>query len=333
MRLGANIVGSSHDEVATLARLAEDLGYHSLWRGEAYGGDAVVPLAWAGAVTSRVKLGSAILQMPARTPTMTAMTAISLDQLSGGRAILGLGMSGPQVVEGWHGVPYTAPLRTTEEYVAIVRRIFAGDQRLTFEGERYRIPYSGPDGTGLGKPLRPGIHTRPDIPIYLAAIGPKNVELTTRIADGLLPMLWNPYRVKEAFGETFAAVDLTRFDIAPTVPVAVGDDVASCRDKVRPLIALYVGGMGAKHKNFYNALVRRYGYEDAAEAVQDAYLDGRRRDAIALVPDALVDELALVGPRSRVADQVSAWAASGVGTLIVASPSRTNLEAVAAAAA
>ncbi len=333
MRLGANIVGSSHDEVATLARLAEDLGYHSLWRGEAYGGDAVVPLAWAGAVTSRVKLGSAILQMPARTPTMTAMTAISLDQLSGGRAILGLGMSGPQVVEGWHGVPYTAPLRTTEEYVAIVRRIFAGDQRLTFEGERYRIPYSDPDGTGLGKPLRPGIHTRPDIPIYLAAIGPKNVELTTRIADGLLPMLWNPYRVKEAFGETFAAVDLTRFDIAPTVPVAVGDDVASCRDKVRPLIALYVGGMGAKHKNFYNALVRRYGYEDAAEAVQDAYLDGRRRDAIALVPDALVDELALVGPRSRVADQVSAWAASGVGTLIVASPSRTNLEAVAAAAA
>jgi F420-dependent oxidoreductase-like protein len=260
---------------------------------------------------------------------MTAMTAQSLDQLSGGRFILGLGMSGPQVVEGWHGVPYQAPLATTEEYIAILRRIFAGDERVTFDGRRFQLPYHGPHGTGLGKAMRPGLHTRPDIPIYLAAIGPRNVELATTIADGLLPMLWNPHRVKEGLGDALSGVSPDRFVIAPTVPVVVGDDVQACRDKVKPLVGMYVGGMGAKGKNFYNALVRRYGFEQAAEDIQDAFLAGRRSDAIALVPDELVDEVALVGPKERIADHLDAWKRSGISTSIIASPTTTSLEVMA----
>jgi F420-dependent oxidoreductase-like protein len=329
VELGTNIVGQTADRVVSLARKAEALGLHSLWRGEAYGGDAVVPLAWAAAHTSRIRLGSSILQIPARTPAMTAMTAQSLDVMSDGRFVLGLGMSGPQVVEGWHGVPYRAPLGTTEEYVAIVRRIFAGDQRVSFSGQHFQIPYHGADGTGLGKPLRPGLTSRADIPVYLAAIGPKNVALATRIADGLLPMLWNPYRVKEGFGDVLAGTSLATFAVAPTVPVAVGDDIAACRDKVRPIIGLYVGGMGARGRNFYNSLVRRYGFDDAADKIQDTYLDGRQQEAIALVPDELVDELALVGPKERVRDQLAAWQASGVSTLIIATPSTVNLETLA----
>jgi F420-dependent oxidoreductase-like protein len=329
MQLGANLSANDRETLVGLARRAEDLGLHSLWRGEAYGGDAVVPLAWAAAHTSRILVGSAILQIPARTPAMTAMTAQSLDQLSGGRFILGLGMSGPQVVEGWHGVAYQAPLGSTDEYVAILRRIFAGDDRVTFEGRRYQLPYRGPDGTGLGKAMRPGLHTRADIPIYLAAIGPRNVKLAAKVADGLLPMLWNPHRVKEGLGDALSGVSLETFAVAATVPVVVGDDVQACRDKVKPLIGMYVGGMGAKDKNFYNALVRRYGFEQAAEQIQDAYLTGRRRDAIALVPDQLVDEIALVGPKERIAEHLEAWPDSGVSTLIIAAPTSTSLQVMA----
>ncbi|MCU1345710.1 MAG: putative F420-dependent oxidoreductase [Acidimicrobiia bacterium] len=329
MHLGANVGGSDPQKLIDFAQFAEGLGVHSLWCGEAYGGDAVVPLAWAAAHTSRIKLGTAILQMPGRTPAMTAMTALSFDQLSGGRLILGLGMSGPQVVEGWHGRPYVDPLGTTEEYVAILRRIFQGADKVTFDGRHFQLPYHGPDGTGVGKAMRPGLHTRPDLPIFVAAIGPKNIALTTRVADGLLPMLWNPYRVKEALGSSLAGALREGFTIAPTVPVVVGDDVAACRDKVKPLIGLYVGGMGAKGKNFYNTLVCRYGYEEAAGKIQAAYLEGRRAEAIAMVPDELVDELALVGPKERIAERIEPWKQSGTDLLIVSGPTRTSLTVLA----
>jgi F420-dependent oxidoreductase-like protein len=315
--------------MAALATSAESLGYASVWRGEAYGGDAVSVLAFAAAHTSRIQLGTAILQMPARSAAMTAMTAISLDHLSGGRAMLGLGMSGPQVVEGWHGVPYQAPLATTADYVAIVRKVIAGEDRVEHDGRQLQLPYVGPGATGLGRAIKPGMHTRPDIPVYLAAIGPKNVALAARIADGLLPMLWNPYRWKEVYGDALSGANERPFEIIPTVPIAIGDDIASCRDKVRPLIGMYVGGMGAKGRNFYNDLIQRYGYEDAAVEVQDRYLAGDRRAALSALPDRLIDELALVGDEGRVADQVAAWKDSGVTTLVLASAGERVLRAMA----
>jgi F420-dependent oxidoreductase-like protein len=210
-------------------------------------------------------------------------------------------------------------LRTTRECIEIVRAIFRGEGPIEHEGLRYQLPWRGDGSTGLGKPMRPGLHTRSDIPVLIAAIGPKNVALAVEVADGLLPMLWNPVRWRDAFGDALGGVDLSRFDIAPTVPIAIGDDIGTCRDKVRPLIGLYVGGMGAKGKNFYNDLVRRYGFEAEAENVQDLYLGGDRKAAVAAVPDRLVDELALVGPREHIAEQLEVWAASGVGTLILAS--------------
>lgn len=323
MKLGIHI-GGKPEFVAERARLAESLGYSSLWSGEGYGGDVVVPLAWAAAHTERIPLGSAIMQMPGRTPAMTAMTALSLSLYSGDRFVLGLGTSGPQVVEGWHGVPFRKPLAMTEEYVAILRKIFRAEGRIEHAGEFFELPYRGPDGTGVGKPLRSAFRPR-DIPIYLAAIGPKNVALARRVADGLLPMLWNPFRARHVYGD----IDTSAFDVAPSVPVAIGVDVAACRDEVRPTIATYVGGMGAKGHNFYNELVSRYGYEDAAATVQDLYLSGDRTGAVAAVPDALVDEVALVGDRGRVAEQLDAWKSSGVTTLILASPSRDAMTTVA----
>jgi F420-dependent oxidoreductase-like protein len=238
-------------------------------------------------------------------------------------------MSGPQVVEGWHGLPYVDPLGTTEEYIAIVRQILAGGDKVTFEGKHFHLPYTGPGSTGVGKAMKPGVHTRSDIPIFVAAIGPKNIELTTRVADGLLPMLWNPHRVKEALGDSLAAAMRDGFTIAATVPVVVGDDLHACRDKVKPLIGMYVGGMGAKGKNFYNSLVRRYGYEHAAEEIQNAYLAGRRNEAIAMVPDELVDELALIGPKERIAERIDVWKESGTDILIVSGPTRTSLQVLA----
>ena len=333
MKLGANLVGRDGEQIIAMARLAESLGYDSLWRGEAYGGDAATVLAFAAASTTRIKLGTAIMQMPARTPAMTAMTAISLDHLSGGRAILGLGMSGPQVVEGWHGVPYTAPLQTTEEYVAVVRKMFAADGRVEYHGQRFQLPFRGPGSTGLGKAIRPGMHTRSDIPVHIAAIGPRNVALAARVADGLLPMLWNPYAWKDAFGDSLDAAGGRPFEITPTVPVALGEDVCACRDKVRQLIGMYVGGMGVKGRNFYNDLIRRYGYEQVAEEVQDRYLAGDKRGALAALPDQLVDELALVGDAGRVRDQLAAWRESGVTTLVLASGGERVLTTMAELAA
>jgi F420-dependent oxidoreductase-like protein len=326
MRLGLNLgySGSAMGMDLSLVQEADRLGYHSVWSAEAYGSDAVTPLTWVAARTEKIRVGTAIMQIPGRTPTLTATTALTLDQLSGGRFLLGLGVSGPQVVEGWHGVAFGRPLQKTREYVEIVRAVWKREKPLEFKGDYYQIPYKGPDATGLGKPLKSILHGRPDIPIYLAAIGPKNVALAAEIADGLLPIFFSAERMrvfKEYLDAGFRAAgggkSLERFDVAPTVAVVVGDDVARCRAAIKPQLALYVGGMGARGKNFYNELVSRYGYEGDAKRIQDLYLSGKKEDAAAAVPDALVDEIALCGPKERIGERLGAWKSSGISTLIV----------------
>ena len=325
MRLGLNLGYSGPTFTLNLPLIleAERLGFHSVWAAEAYGSDAVTPLAFVAARTERIYLGSAIMQMPARTPAMTAMTATTLDQLSGGRFLLGIGASGPQVIEGWHGVAYGKPLGRAREYVAVVRAIWQREKPLEHTGEHYQIPYAGPDATGLGKPLKSILHGRADIPIYLAAIGPKNVALAAEIADGWLPVFFSPDRMRmyrpsldAGLAQSGGKKSLATFDIAPTVRIALGDDVAACRTLMKPQLALYIGGMGARGKNFYNDLARRYGYEAAAETIQDLYLSGKKAEAVAAVPDALVDEVALCGPRERIRDRLSAYKEAGVTTLI-----------------
>ncbi len=327
MRLGLNLgySGSSMGLDLSLVQEADRLGYHSVWSAEAYGSDAVTPITWVAAHTSRIGVGTAIMQIPARTPTLTATTAMTLDQLSGGRFLLGLGVSGPQVVEGWHGVAFGKPLVRTREYVGIVRAVWRRERALEFKGQYYEIPYRGPDATGLGKPLKSIIHGRPDIPIYLAAIGPRNVALAAEIADGWLPVFFSPERMSVLKGSLEAGFraagggkSLRTFDVAPTVSVVLGGDASQCRAAVKPHLALYVGGMGARGKNFYNALVSRYGYEAEAKRIQDLYLAGKKDEAAAAVPDALVDEVALCGPRERIKERLAAWRSSGVTTMICA---------------
>jgi F420-dependent oxidoreductase-like protein len=309
---------------AGLAEEAERCGFHSVWTSEAYGSDAVSPLAWVGARTTNVRLGTAIMQMPARSPATTAATVATLDLLSGGRVLLGLGTSGPQVAEGWHGQAWGKPLTRTREYVEIVRAILRREAPLEHHGEHYDIPYSGPGATGLGKPLRIIVHPpRAEVPIYLAAIGPKNVALAAEIADGWLPIFFSPERFAETHGPMLEEGFARRggrpegWDLAAHVPVVLTDDAAAGRDFLKPLLALYVGGMGARGKNFYTRLAERYGYADAAATIQDLYLAGKKNEAIAAVPDALVDEVALVGDRARIADRLAAFRDSGVGTLIL----------------
>jgi F420-dependent oxidoreductase-like protein len=324
MRFGLN-VGYSGAKLSVdmgLVHEAEKLGFHSVWTAEAYGSDAVTPLAWIGGQTSKIHLGSAIMQMPARTPAMTASTATSLDQLSGGRFLLGLGVSGPQVVEGWHGQRFGKPLVKTREYVSIVRKIWAREEPVVHRGEHYQIPYAGSDATGLGKPLRSILHGR-QIPIYIAAIGPKSVEQTAEIADGWLPVWYTPYRTHDykgtldaGFQKAGGGKSLKTFDIAPTVMVLQGDDVQSCLDFVKPMLALYIGGMGARGKNFYNDLACRYGFEADAKKIQDLYLDGKKGEAAAAVPNQLADEVSLVGPAARIRDRLAPWRESGVTTMI-----------------
>jgi len=302
---------------------AERLGYASVWTAEAYGSDAVSPAAWIAARTTRIHVGTGIMQIPARTPAMTAMTAMTLDALSGGRFRLGLGVSGPQVAEGWHGQPFGKPLVKTREYVEIVREIFRREKPLEFRGEYYRIPYAGADATGLGKPLKSILHGRASLPIYLAAVGPKNVALAAEIADGWIPVFYSPRRAplfREWLDAGFKAAGRSAngFDVMPMVPVVVGADVAACRALVKPRVALYVGGMGARGRNFYNDIARRYGYEDAAKTIQDFYLSGKKAEAEAAVPDALVDEVALCGPKERIRDRVAEYKGAGVTTLMVA---------------
>jgi F420-dependent oxidoreductase-like protein len=326
MRLGLNLgyTGATLRLDTQLVQDADRLGYHSVWAAEAYGSDAVTPLAWLGAVTYRIHLGTAIMQVAARSPAMTAMTAMTLDALSGRRFLLGLGVSGPQVVEGWHGQAFGKPLGKMREYVSIVRAILSREKPLEHAGEHYQVPYTGPGATGLGKPLRSILHGRSDLPIYLAAIGPRNVALAAEIADGWLPVFYSPERAaifQAALAEGFARRPpglrpRDAFDVAPSAAVVVGRDVPACLARLKPRLALYLGGMGARGKNFYNDLACRYGYEGDARRVQDLYLAGKREEAIAAVPDALVDEVSLCGPRERIRDRLGAWRAAGVTTLI-----------------
>jgi F420-dependent oxidoreductase-like protein len=320
--------GTNPLELIELAQEAERLGYDSAWAAEAWGTDAVSVLAWLAATTSKIKIGSAILQIPARTPANTAMTAATLDLLSGGRFLLGLGTSGPQVVEGWHGEPWGKPLGKTREYVELVRAALRRE-KLEYEGEHYSVPYRGEDATGLGKPLK--LMARPyraEIPIYLASLRRRSVQLASEVADGWLPIFFSPERARTTFPVPFEKNGL---DIAPAVPALLSDDVESARDALKPYYALYVGGMGARGKNFYNELVCEYGFEEAAETIQDLFLDGRQRDAAAAVPDELVDELALVGPRERIAERMAAWKESGATTMLVSTRDAATLRAVAEA--
>jgi len=303
---------------------AERVGFDSMWTAEAYGSDAVTPLAWIGALTKKIRLGTAIMQMPARTPAATAMTAMTLDALSGGRFILGIGPSGPQVVEGWHGVPYGKPLQRTREYIEIVRTILAREVPLEHHGKEFDIPYTGPGASGLGKPLKSILHGRVDIPIYTASISPKGIALAAEIADGVIPAWMNPERwdiydapLKDGFAKTGGKKSLENFDVAPFVSCIMGSDLEGCRMPVKWMLALYIGGMGARAKNFYNDYAKRLGYEDVAVKIQDLYLAGKKTEAMALVPDKLVDEVALVGSRERIADRLKAWKASPVKTMLI----------------
>jgi F420-dependent oxidoreductase-like protein len=330
---GANAASVSID--VDLIRHAEELGYDSVWSAEAWGADAITPLAWIAAQTSRIKLGTGIMQMPARTPAMCAMQAMTVDALSGGRMIVGLGPSGPQVVEGWHGVPYGKPLVRTREYITIMRKVFAREEPVAFRGEEYRIPYDGPGASGLGKPLRSILHGRADIPIVTATISPKGVELAAEVADGFIPIWMSPGGLStfdQALGKGFekrGGRSANGFEIAPLVNVMIDDDLQKSRDTFRPGIALYVGGMGARSKNFYNDLVARQGWPDAARKIQDLYLDGKKKEATAAVPDDLVDAICLVGPRARVRDKLAEWKTSKATMLILASPRRENVTAMA----
>jgi F420-dependent oxidoreductase-like protein len=329
--LGYAPPGTNPRELVALAQEAERLGYDSAWAAEAWGTDAVSVLSAIAATTQRIKIGSAVMQIPGRTPANTAMTAMTLDLLSGGRFQLGLGVSGPQVVEGWHGQPWGKPLGKTREYVEIVRTALA---RRTVEhhGEHYDVPYSAPDATGLGKPLKiMGRPLRADLPIYLAALGPKNVALAAEIADGWLPIFLSPDRFDEIFRPQLAGAR-DDFDVAAGVHVVLGDDLEACRAPVKQILALYVGGMGAKGSNFYNALACRYGYEAEAARIQELYLGGKQRDAAAAVPDTLVDEVALVGPRERIAERLGAWREC-VTTLLVQSHDVATLRVMAELAA
>lgn len=306
---------------------AERLGFDSVWTAESYGSDAFTPLAWWGASTSRIKLGTNLVQISARTPTATAMAALTMDHLSGGRFVLGLGASGPQVVEGWYGQPYPKPLARTREYVDIVRQVFAREGPLTYDGEHYPLPYPG--GAGLGKPLKSTVHPlRADLPIYLGAEGPKNVALSAEIADGWLAIFFSPKNddfYRAALAEGFARPGARRtaddFEVAASVPVIVHDDIELAADFIRPHLALYIGGMGAKQVNFHKDVFARMGYEAVTEKVQELYLAGQKADAIAAIPTALVEDVALIGPAAKIKDDLAAWRESCVTTLLVQGPS------------
>ena len=335
MRLGLNLgywgAGQDADNLA-LAVEADRLGYAVCWAAEAYGSDAVTVLTWVAAQTRRIDVGSAVLQIPARTPAMTAMTAATLDALSGGRFRLGLGVSGPQVSEGWHGVRFDHPLERTREYVEIVRRALRRES-VAYAGRHFTLPL--PDGPG--KALKLTVHpVRAEIPLYLAAVGPKNLALTGEIADGWLAIFFSPEHAalsldplrsaRVAAGRADAADSLAGFDVVAAVPVSPGPDVASAADPLRPYAALYVGGMGSRERNFYNALARRMGFDDAAQRIQDLYLDRRPREAAAAVPVDFIDATSLIGPPERIRDRLAAYAEAGVTTLSV-TPTAPDLEA------
>ncbi len=310
------------DQVAT----AERLGFDCVWTAEAYGSDALTPLAWWGAATSTIELGTSICQLSARTPAAMAMAAITMDHLSGGRFRLGLGASGPQVVEGWYGQPYPKPLARTREYVEIIRKIVAREEPVAYDGAHYQLPYDG--GTGLGKPLKCTVHpVRSHIPIYLGAEGPKNVAMTAEIADGWLPLFFAPKdngfyldALTAGFAKAGDGKSLDDFDVAAVVPVVIDDDVERAADMIRPMLALYAGGMGAREANFHLDVFSRMGYDGECAKIQELYLAGDKRAAIAAVPTSMVEDVALVGPADKIRDDLDAWRASVVNTLVVSGP-------------
>ncbi len=319
---GAGPPGGVEESIA----VAESLGFDSVWTAEAYGSDALSPLAWWGAGTTDIKLGTAIMQISARTPAATAMAAISMDHLSGGRFILGLGVSGPQVVEGWYGQPYAKPLGRTREYVAIIRKILARDEPVMHRGSHFQLPLDG--GSGLGKPLKSTVHPlRTDLPIYLAAEGPKNVALSAEICDGWLPFWFSPksdafYRdaLAEGFSRAGARHDFDTFEVACPVPVVVNDDVEAAADAIRPTLALYVGGMGAKGANFHYEVLARLGYADECARIQDLYLSGDKAAAIGAVSLQMVEDVALVGPVAKITEELPRWKDTVITTMLLSGP-------------
>ncbi|MFJ3302002.1 LLM class F420-dependent oxidoreductase [Streptomyces sp. NPDC086549] len=332
MRLGLALGywgrGPSADHVA-LAREAERLGYDSVWTAESWGSDAFTPLTWIAAQTSRIRLGTAVAQMAARSPTTTAMHALTLDHLSGGRMMLGLGLSGPQVVEGWYGRPFPrSPLTATREYVDVVRQVLRREAPVELDGRFHPLPYRGTDGTGLGRPLKPITHPlRPDLPVLLGAEGPKNVAQTTRIADGWLPLYWSPSR-PEVYGPHLTGL-ADDFLVAPMVRVTVCDDVAEGLLPVKAMLGFYIGGMGHAARNFHADLMARMGYEEEARRIQDLFLSGRREEAVLAVPDAFADEISLVGPRERIAERLESWRKGPVTDLLALSPDPHTLRVLA----
>jgi F420-dependent oxidoreductase-like protein len=308
---------------------AERLGFDSIWTAEAYGSDCLTPLAWWGASTSTVRLGTNILQISARTPAAAAMAAMTIDHLSGGRFILGIGASGPQVVEGWYGQSYPKPLARTREYIEVIRAILRRDVRVTHEGEFYPLPYPG--GTGLGKPLKSTVHPlREDIPIFLGAEGPKNVALAAEIADGWLPMFFSPktddfYRaaLAEGFARPGARHTLETFEVPAFLPVVLNDDLEAAADMVRPSTALYIGGMGAKSMNFHADVFSRMGYEGEVEKIQALFLEGRKAEAMAAVPTALIEDFALIGSAAKIRDELQKWEPTVVTSFLLQADPRT----------
>ncbi|XIE78342.1 LLM class F420-dependent oxidoreductase [Streptomyces sp. SBR177] len=332
MRLGLALGywgrGPSPDRLA-LAREAEELGYDSVWTAEAWGSDAFTALTWIAAHTSRIRLGTAVAQMAARTPTATAMHALTLDHLSGGRLTLGLGLSGPQVVEGWYGRPFPrSPLTATREYVDVVRQVLRREGPVVLDGRYHPHPYDGPDGTGLGKPLRPITHPlRADLPVLLGAEGPKNIAQTLRIADGWLPLYWSPTRWAEVYA--LPEVLPKSFVVAPLVRAQVCADVSAGLLPVKAMLGFYIGGMGHAARNFHADLMGRMGYGAEARRIRELFAAGRREEAVLAVPDAFADEISLVGPRQRIARRLAAWRAGPVTDLLVTAPDPATLRVLA----
>jgi len=319
---------------------AEKIGYESVWSAEAWGSDAVTPIAWILAQTSRIKAGTAIMQMAARTPSMTAMTAMTLDQLSGGRFLLGIGPSGPQVAEGWYGQAYGKPLTRTKEYISIIRKILARENSLTHEGEHYQIPFVGEGSTGLGKPLKSILHGNPKLPIYTGVVTEKGAQTAAEVADGAFLVWANPDKfdlfqpaLERGFSKSSDERSMEDFDFAPFVRMVMGDDLDACRREVKSQFALYVGGMGAREKNFYNDYAKRLGYVDAAEEIQDLFLTGQKQQACDAVPDQLIDDCCLVGPAEHIKEQLTRWKSAGsrgeIGTMVISATKPEELRLVA----
>jgi F420-dependent oxidoreductase-like protein len=342
MQLGITVDMSGPTPKLDMERVleAERLGFSQVWTGEAYGTDAVTPMTWILSRTTKIKAGTGIMQIPARTPACTAMTVMTLQILSNNRFLCGLGVSGPQVVEGWHGVRFGKPMTRTKEYIAIIRQVLERRAPLEFHGEEYEIPYAGPDATSLGRSLRSITHGNPDIPFYLASITPAGLRTAGECADGVLPIFYSPEQPNIVSGPILDGMKkadrpptLANFDVAPYVRAKLGPDVAACRDAIRPELALYIGGMGARSKNYYNDVAIKLGYAGAAKAIQGLYLEGKKTEAAAAVPDELIDEISLVGPAERIKDRLSAWQEAAkdrsVGTMVLKGASIEAMRVIA----